>query len=60
MTAQATDQTDERSAREVMTQWRKLNEVKRQLVKQGALNDDATPAQVIDMLRTQIPPDVFG
>jgi len=51
--------TDERTAREVMRQWEKLAQVKRALVKDGALDGNATPQQVIDKIRALIPADLF-
>lgn len=59
MDAQATDNSDERSAQQLVTQHRKIQEIKRHLVKEGSLNGDATPQQVFDALRKQIPPDLF-
>lgn len=50
---------DARTPRELMTQWRKLTELKRSLVRDGLANGDATPSQVIDVIRNAIPVDLF-
>lgn len=52
--------TDVRDANQLLKEWRKLQDVKRSLIKQGLLTDEATPAQVIDALRQTIPQDLFG
>lgn len=52
--------SDERTTAQVMRQWEKLENVKRQLVKQGLLTGDATPAQVIQKIREIVPPDIFA
>lgn len=54
-----TTDADTRSTAQVMTQWRKLMEVKRQLIKQGLLNGDATPQQIVDTIRRQVPVDLM-
>lgn len=51
---------DTRSTVELFKQWRKLAEVQRNLTKNGLLNANATPAEVIAKLREVIPPDVFA
>ena len=51
--------TDTRSTTEVLTQWRKLEEIRRSLVRNGMINGDATPKEIIDALRRQIPADLF-
>ncbi len=51
--------TDTRSTTEVLTQWRKLEEIRRSLVRNGMINGDATPEEIIDALRRQIPADLF-
>jgi len=57
----ATQETsaDTRTASQVMRQWEKLEAVKRSLVKSGMLSGDATPAQVLEKLRTLVAPDLF-
>jgi len=59
MAGEPTQPGDTRSTQQVFTQWRKLQEIKRTMVKEGTLNGDASPAQVIAKLREQIPPDLF-
>jgi hypothetical protein len=43
----------------VINQFRKITDLKRQLVKSGKLNGDATPSQVLAQLRKEIPQDIF-
>lgn len=52
--------TDKRTANQVLRQWDKLEQLKRQLVRAGLAAGDATPAQIIAKVREVIPPDVFG
>lgn len=54
------DATDTRTPSQVMRQWEKIEQVKRQLVKAGALNGDATPAMVMAKLKELVPPDIFA
>ena len=51
---------DARSPRELMTQWRKLAELKRGLVRDGLCNGNATPAELLACIRGLIPPDLFA
>lgn len=51
--------TDSRTNREVITQWKKLQEIKRQLLKEGTVTGDATPSEVLAAIRTQIPADLL-
>lgn len=57
--AQVVADDDKRTTKEVMRQYDRLRLVKGQLVKNGALNGDATPQQVLEELRKQIPPGLF-
>jgi len=50
---------DSRTNSELMRQWKKLQEVKRSLVKEGVVNGDATAAQVLTAVRQQIPTDLL-
>lgn len=50
---------DSRTNREVITQWKKLQEIKRQLLKEGTVTGDATPADVLSAIRAQIPSDLL-
>jgi len=43
-----------------MRQWEKINMIKRQLIKQGLVNGDATPAMVLAKLREMIGPELFA
>lgn len=52
-------ETDERTAAQLYRQWAVFRETKRQLVATGMLNDDATPAQVLDAIRKLLPNDLF-
>jgi hypothetical protein len=51
---------DTRSVKQLLTEWRKLEEVRRSLTRHGLLNGDATPQDVINALRKAIPPHVFA
>lgn len=51
---------DKRTTSQVMRQWQKLNQVKRHLVKQGVVGEEATPSEVIEALRKEIPQDLFA
>ena len=51
--------TDERSAANVIRQYEKLNAIKNQLIKQGLLDGNATPAMVLAKLREVVPADLF-
>lgn len=59
MTAENPEPTDSRSTQQVVSQFRKLREIKRDLVKEGTVNGDATPRQVLQALRDSIPEDLF-
>ncbi len=50
---------DIRTNAEVVTQYRKLQEIKRGLIKEGVADGDATAAQVLQKLREQIPPNLL-
>jgi len=56
----STNNGDNRSVSQLFKEWRKLAEVQRNLTKNGLLNGNATPAEVIAKLREVIPPDVFA
>jgi hypothetical protein len=43
---------------QLLRAWERLNTVKNQLVKAGALSGDATPTQVLDALRKLVPADL--
>lgn len=53
-------QPDERTTAQVLRQWDKLEQIKRQLVKQGLLAGDATPAAVVAKVREVVTADVFA
>lgn len=58
------DQTDAagkdiRDNATVLTQWRKLQEIKRAMVRDGKCDGDATPAKVLEAIRAEIPPNLF-
>lgn len=50
---------DSRPASTVIRQYQLLQSIKRDLIKQGLLTGNATPAQVLDAVRTLTPPDLF-
>lgn len=52
--------TDNRTAKQLLTEYRKIDDLKKSLVRQGVLNGDATPAEVIEAIRKIIPIDLFG
>lgn len=49
-----------RTASTLLRQWEKISAVKSQLVKQGLLDGDATPAQVLEKLRQLLPADIMS
>jgi len=51
--------TDTRTTKQLITQWRKLEEIRRSLVRTGVINGDATPADIVNALRTAIPFGTF-
>lgn len=58
------DQTDAagkdiRTNATVVTQWRKLQEIKRGLIKDGKCDGDANASTVLAKLRAEIPPGLF-
>ncbi len=60
MAAPGTEPKKPRTNAQLMTQWRKIQEVKRQLIKEGIVNGDATPTQVIAAIEHAIPEDLFA
>jgi hypothetical protein len=53
------DKSDNRTVPQLFKEWRKFQEVKRQLVKSGKISGDAKTDDVIEALRNEIPPDTF-
>lgn len=53
-------QVDTRSPRDVMRQWERLKTVKNELIKMGMANGNTSPAECLEILRKQLPPEVFG
>lgn len=51
---------DPRTNLTCLRQWETLQKIKRALVRQGALKDDASPHEVVAAMRRQVPPDLFG
>ena len=51
---------DTRSTKTLLTQWRKLEEIRRSLVRNGLLDGNATPGELVEALRKAIPVEVFG
>lgn len=51
---------DERTFKQVYRDWECLLRVKREMVKSGILNADATPDQVIQRMREVVRPELFG
>lgn len=52
--------TDPRNARQVMRDYERFQAMKARLVRDGLVNDDATPQQVIDAMRRLVPADIFA
>lgn len=52
--------TDNRTTAQLFKEWRKINEVKRNLIRGGKINGDATPDDIVKALRELIPPSVFN
>lgn len=50
---------DKRTTKQLLTQWRKLEEIRRSLVRNGLVNGDASPADIVNALRKAIPPGTF-
>lgn len=50
---------DVRDNKTVLSQWRKLQEIKRALIKEGKVSGDAAAAQVLAAVRAEIPPDLL-
>lgn len=53
-------QDDTRTPEELMRQWEKLNQIRRQLVTQGVISTNASVNDVIPALRKTIPQDLFN
>lgn len=51
---------DTRSALTVVRQFEVVEKWRRTLSRAGLVDDDATPAEVIEAMRRAIPPDLFG
>jgi len=54
------DTTDTRTAAKLIRQYEKLQSIKSNLIKQGLLTGDATPAQILQALRNLIPQEIFS
>lgn len=51
---------DNRSALIVLRQFEKVMSIKRDMVRMGLVGEDATAREVVDTMRAQVPPDLFG
>ena len=51
---------DKRNAATVIRQYDLLQKIKRDLVKQGLLNGDATPAEIIAKLKLVVPQELWA
>lgn len=51
---------DSRTTKQVMAQWRKLQELKRSLVRDGLADGDTKPADLLKKVREAIPSDLFA
>ena len=56
----AENSQDKRNAATLIRQYELLNKIKRELVKSGQLNGDATPQQVIEKLRLVVPQELWS
>lgn len=52
--------TDTRTTAKLIRQFQVLQTIKNSLIKQGLVNGDATPAQILAALRTIIPAEIFS
>lgn len=50
---------DTRTPKQLMTQWRKIAEIKRGLVRDGLADGNATPADLLEKIRQAIPKELF-
>lgn len=50
---------DQRTNQEVMTQWRKLQELKRAMVREGKCSGDANATSVLAAVRAEVPANLF-
>lgn len=53
------EQTDTRTVSQVLRQFDRIEVAKAKLVKQGLINGDASPEQVVQKLREVIPADLL-
>lgn len=53
------DKADERTAAQLLRQHDRLSKVRRDLVKQGLVNGDARPDDILAAIRKLIPVDMF-
>lgn len=51
---------DTRTTQQIFRQWERLNAVKNQLIKMGLANGNTPPAEVVAVLRQQLPADLFA
>jgi hypothetical protein len=50
---------DDRTDAEVIRAWKKLNKIKRTLIREGRIDATASPAQIIQVLRQLIAPHLL-
>lgn len=50
---------DTRTTKQLITEWRKLEEIRRSLVRNGLISGDAKPADIVSALRKAIPAGTF-
>jgi hypothetical protein len=51
---------DARTNSDLLTQWRKLQEIRRQLIRDGLLTAESKPDEVLATLRRILPADLMG
>lgn len=54
-----TTTADTRTPKQLMTQWRKIAEIKRGLVRDGLADGNATPAELLEKIRLAVPKELF-
>lgn len=51
---------DQRTAAQLLREHERLGKVRRDLVKQGLVNGDAKPEEILASIRREIPPEMFA
>lgn len=51
---------DKRTVSILIRQWEKLAKIKRDLIKQGLIKEEASPREVLEAIRKQLPLDLYA